>query len=147
MGVSVKLEALGLLKSECCEAFRRTKGNQGPCSTLRHCCLGCQVCGVECVERLPDGTRVVHAVTAEPTAPACPSCEVLSTSVKGRVTTSPRDIPYSEKRIIPRCNKTRWRCWCGRAAWWRSITRTRPSHSSSTGSIPPRRRAICRCVK
>ena len=38
---------------------------------------------VERVERLPDGTRVVHAVTADQTAAACPSCGVFSTSVKG----------------------------------------------------------------
>ena len=64
---------------------------------------------VERVERWPDGTRVVHVVTAEPTAAACPACGVCSTSVKGRVSTSPRDIPYSQDRIILRWTKTRWR--------------------------------------
>jgi hypothetical protein len=49
---------------------------------------------VERVERWADGTRVVHAVTASETAPACPSCGVFSTAVKGQVSTSLRDIPY-----------------------------------------------------
>jgi hypothetical protein len=43
-------------------------------------------------------------------AAACPSCGVFSTAVKGQVSTSPRDIPYGENRIIVRWNKTRWRC-------------------------------------
>ena len=64
---------------------------------------------VERVERLADGTRVVHAVTAGEAAAACPSCGVVSTSVKARVTTSPRDIPYGQDRIVVRWNKTRWR--------------------------------------
>ena len=68
---------------------------------------------VERVERLTDGTRVVHVATAEETAAACPSCGMLSTSVKERVTTSPLDIPYGEDRIVVRWNKTRWR-----SGWW-----------------------------
>jgi transposase len=65
---------------------------------------------VERVERVSDGTRVVHVATAKDAAAACPSYGVLSTSVKGRVTTSPRDIPYGADRILVRWNKTRWRC-------------------------------------
>jgi transposase len=61
------------------------------------------------VERLADGTRVVQVATAEETAAACPSCGVFSASVKGRGSTSPRDIPYGEDRIMVRWNKTRWR--------------------------------------
>ncbi len=79
---------------------------------------------VERVEGLPDGTRLVHAVTADQTAAACPSCGVFSTSVKGRVTTSPRDVPYGEGRIIVRWNKTRWRCredYCARASFTETI--------------------------
>ena len=44
------------------------------------------------VERLADGTRVVHVVTAQETAVACPSRGVVSTSVKALVVTSPRDM-------------------------------------------------------
>jgi len=47
-------------------------------------------------------------VTDDPTAAACPSCGVVSTSVKGRVVTSPKDIPYGEGRIVVRWHKVRW---------------------------------------
>jgi hypothetical protein len=42
---------------------------------------------VERVERRADGTRVVDVVTDEPTAVACPSCGMVSRSVKDRVVT------------------------------------------------------------
>src|SRR5260370_5483768 len=59
---------------------------------------------VERVERWADGTRVVHAATASETAAACPSCGV-STSVKARVSTCPRDIPT--ERAESSCAGTR----------------------------------------
>ncbi|MGE5761148.1 MAG: ISL3 family transposase [Gemmatimonadota bacterium] len=65
---------------------------------------------VERVERLADGARVVHVVTADQAAAACPGCGVVSTSVKEHMTTSPKDIPYGQDRIVVRWNKTRWRC-------------------------------------
>ena len=89
---------------------------------------------VERVERLPDGTRVVHAVTADQTAAVCPSCGVFSTSAKGRVTTSPKDIPYGEGRIIVRWNKTRWRCredYCERASFTETIAQV-PARARTT---------------
>lgn len=46
------------------------------------------------VDRRSDGTRVLELATDEDTAAACPSCGIFSTSVKERVTTRPRDIPY-----------------------------------------------------
>jgi len=60
--------------------FQAEDGNQGVVSEGTTLFSGCQACRVEHVERLADGTRVVHAVTAEPTAAACPSCGVLSTA-------------------------------------------------------------------
>ena len=57
---------------------------------------------VERVERLADGTRVVQVATAEQTAAACPSCGVVSTSVKALVVTSPRDIGCGQDRIVLR---------------------------------------------
>ncbi|SDY15238.1 hypothetical protein SAMN05661080_02480, partial [Modestobacter sp. DSM 44400] len=48
------------------------------------------------VLRAADGTRVVHVITEEETAAACPVCGVVSTSVRQRRTTSPRDLPYGE---------------------------------------------------
>jgi transposase len=89
---------------------------------------------VERVERRADGTRVVHVATAEPTAAACPACGVVSTSVKGRVTTSPRDIPYGEKRIVLRWNKTRWRCredYCTRSSFTETIAQV-PARARTT---------------
>jgi hypothetical protein len=47
----------------------------------------------------------VHVVTAQETAAACPSCGVVSTSVKARVVTSPRDIGCGQDRIVVRWNK------------------------------------------
>jgi len=62
--------------------------------------------------------------TTQETAAACPSCEVVSTSVKARVITSPRDIGCRQDRIVVRWNKTRWRCredYCGRPSFTEAI--------------------------
>ncbi|MBP2451835.1 ISL3 family transposase [Mycolicibacterium lutetiense] len=83
-----------------------------------------------------DGARVLELVTDEETAAACPSCGVLSTSVKERVTTRPKDIPYGENRILLRWNKIRWRCledYCERGSFTESI-----------GQIPARSRTTLR---
>lgn len=42
---------------------------------------------------------MVHVVTADETAAACPGCGVVSSSVKERVMTSPKDIPYGVDHI------------------------------------------------
>jgi transposase len=55
---------------------------------------------VDRVEADSGGARVVHVVTADAAASACPSCGAFSTSVKERVRTYPRDIPYGER--VPR---------------------------------------------
>ena len=92
---------------------------------------------VERVERWADGTRVVHAVTASETAAACPSCGVVSTSVKARVTTSPCDIPYGQDRILLRWSKTRWRCredYCERGSFTESIAQV-PPRARTTGRL------------
>lgn len=91
---------------------------------------------VERVERLADGMRVVHVATTEKTAAACPSCGVLSASVKGRTTTSPKDLPYGEDRITVRWNTTRWRCredYCERSSFTEAIPQ-----------VPPRARTTAR---
>ena len=92
---------------------------------------------VERVERGADGIRVVHVVTDEPTAAACPSCGVVSTSVKERVTTSPKDIPYGEDPIAVRWAKTRWRCqhdYCQRRSFTEAITEV-PARARTTGRL------------
>jgi transposase len=89
---------------------------------------------VERVERSTDGMRVVHVATAEEKAAACPSCGVFSTSLKGRVTTSPRDIPYGKDRIMVRWNKTRWRCredYCERGSFTEAIAQI-PARARTT---------------
>jgi transposase len=89
---------------------------------------------VERVERLPDGARVVHVVTASETAAACPSCGVVSSSVRGQVVSSPRDIPYGQSRIILRWNKTRWRCredYCERGSFTEAIPQV-PARARTT---------------
>ena len=54
--------------------------------------------------------RVVHVVTADESACACPSCGVFSTSVKALVCTRPRDIPYGVRGLRLIWHKRRWRC-------------------------------------
>ncbi|GJF14858.1 ISL3 family transposase [Mycolicibacterium cyprinidarum] len=89
------------------------------------------------MDRLADGTRVVQLATTEPAAAACPSCGVVSTSVKGRVSTYPRDIPYGEDRIELRWNKTRWRCredYCERGSFTEAIAQL-PTRARTTGRL------------
>jgi transposase len=88
----------------------------------------------ERVERFADGTRVVHVATADEAAAGCPACGVVSTSVKGRVRTSPRDIGYGEDRIMVRWNKTRWRCradYCERGSFTEAIPQV-PARARTT---------------
>jgi len=89
---------------------------------------------VECVQRCADRTRVVDVVTDEPTAAACPSCGVVSTSVKERATTSPKDIPYGDDRIVVRWNKIRWRCqedYCAKKSFTEAIAQV-PARARAT---------------
>ena len=65
---------------------------------------------VERVESDAFGGRVVHVVTADETASACPGCGVFSVSVKGLVCTQPRDIPYGATALRLFWHKRRWRC-------------------------------------
>jgi transposase len=100
---------------------------------------------VERVERLVDGTRVVHVVTAEPAAAACPGCGVVSSSVKERVTTSPKDIPYGEDPVEVRWSKTRWRCqedYCERGSFTEAIEQVR-ARARITGRL---RTAVGRAI-
>ncbi|MCD2158299.1 transposase family protein [Rhodococcus cerastii] len=52
-----------------------------------------------------DGTRIVDTVTDDDNAGACPGCGVFSTSRKQQTTTTPKDIPYGDDRIIVRWTK------------------------------------------
>ena len=57
-----------------------------------------------------DGTRLVHVVTDDQAAAACPKCGVFSTSVRQRRTTRPRDLPYGEQRLVVRWHKVQYAC-------------------------------------
>jgi len=54
---------------------------------------------VRYVEREESGGRVVQVETAAEYATGCPSCVVVSSSVKEYVTTAPRDIPYGDRGV------------------------------------------------
>lgn len=105
--------------------------------------LGLHGLVVDRVEVDPDGTCVVHVMTMD--APqACPSCGVPSASVKGWVTTGPRDVPFPvAARLVWR--KRRWRCQetgCARSSFTESVPQI-PSRHRVTGRL---RAAAARAV-
>ncbi|MGW1004309.1 transposase family protein [Streptomyces sp. NPDC002520] len=69
---------------------------------------------VDRVERLEDGTRRVHLVTADEGARACPECGVFAHRVKGWALTRPRDLPFGEHGLELSWRKRRW--FCGESA-------------------------------
>jgi len=74
------------------------------------------------------GGRVVHVVTADESASACPRCGVFSVSVKALVCTRPRDIPYGTRGLRLIWHKRRWRCkerLCPRASFTESLPAVR----------------------
>lgn len=84
-----------------------------------------------------DGTRIVDTVTDDDIAGACPGCGVFSTSRKQQTTTTPKDIPYGDDRIIVRWNKTRWRCregYCQRNTFTDTIEQI-PARARTTGRL------------
>ena len=86
------------------------------------------------VDLAAGGARVVHLVTAEECAAACPSCGVFSTSVKQNVTTSPKDLPYGETRLDL---VSRWRCreeHCPRQTFTEQIDEV-PAGMRTTGRL------------
>lgn len=96
---------------------------------------------VESVEVDEDGARVVTVVTAqddgEPGGAGCPSCGVLSGSVKEYVTTAPKDLPYGTSPIRVRWRKRRWRCaepTCARQSFTESIEQLPPG-ARTTGRL------------
>jgi len=83
---------------------------------------------VQRVESDVFGGRVVHVGTADETASACPSCGVLSVSLKGLARTRPRDIPYGTMRLRLIWHKRRWRCkerLCARSSFTESLPSVR----------------------
>jgi transposase len=97
--------------------------------------LGLDGVVVDRVEVDPDGTRVVHVSTID-VPRACPSCGVASVSVKGWVTTEPRDVSFPvAARLVWR--KRRWRCresGCARSSFTESVPEI-PSRQRVTGRL------------
>lgn len=89
------------------------------------------------VERDDDGARLVHVVTDDQSAAACPKCRVFSSSVRQRRTTSPRDLPYGEARLGVRWHKIQYSCRekpCPRKAFTEQITEL-PAGARLTGRL------------
>jgi transposase len=92
---------------------------------------------VQKVVRAADGARLVHVVTDDETAAACPKCGVLSTSVRQRRTTSPRDVPYGEEPLAVRWHKVQYACResaCARKAFTEQIEEV-PAGARVTGRL------------
>ena len=60
--------------------------------------------------RRVDSARVVHVVTDDVGASACPDCGVFSTKVRQRRTTNPKDIGYGEEPLTVTWHKTQYAC-------------------------------------
>jgi transposase len=89
------------------------------------------------VERVADGSRVVHVLTDDPAAAACPQCGVLSSVVRQRRTTRPRDVPYGEAPLEVRWHKVQYACResvCERVAFTEQIPEI-PAGSRLTGRL------------
>jgi transposase len=92
---------------------------------------------VQKVVRAADGARVVHVVTDDPTAAACPECGVLSISVRQRRMTRPRDLPYGEEPLAVRWHKVQYACRetvCPRRAFTEQIGEV-PAGARVTGRL------------
>ena len=90
------------------------------------------------IDRDDSGDRVVHVETAAELASGCPSCGVVSMSVKEYVSTAPRDIPYGERGISLIWHKRRWRCvepTCARGSFTEVIEEPDLLRSSRTGTV------------
>ena len=79
---------------------------------------------VESVQRLKDGTRLVHVATAPEWVGICPQCGERSTKPKGWVCTGPRDVQVGPDRPVLRWRKRKWLCpsmVCNRKVFTESV--------------------------
>ncbi len=86
--------------------------------------------------RAEDGASVVHVVTDDEAAAACPQCGVFSRSVRQRRTTRPRDLPYGEQQLVVRWHKVQYACreQCPRKAFTEQIGEV-PAGARLTGRL------------
>src|SRR5256714_11601877 len=92
---------------------------------------------VRYVDRDAFGDRIVHVETADEFASGCPSCGVVSTSVKEYVTSTPRDLPYGENGISVVWHKRRGPCTqpaCARLSFTEAIGEG-PAGRRTTGRL------------
>ena len=92
---------------------------------------------VRYVERDHDAGRVVHVVTSDEAAAACPKCGVFSSSVRQRRTTRPRDLPYGQEPLVVRWHKVQYACreqQCPRKAFTEQIPEV-PAGARLTGRL------------
>jgi transposase len=88
------------------------------------------------VERVADG-RVVHVVTDDAAAAACPVCGVFSSTVRQRRLTRPRDLGYGEQPVAVRWHKVQYACvepGCPRKAFTEQIPEV-PARARVTGRL------------
>ena len=87
--------------------------------------------------RRVDSARVVHVVTDDVGASACPDCGVFSTKVRQRRTTNPKDIGYGEEPLTVTWHKTQYGCQerlCPRKAFT-ECTAEIPAGARATGRL------------
>jgi len=80
---------------------------------------------------------MVHVVTDDESAAACPACGVFSSTVRQRRTTRPRDVPYGEEPVVVRWHKVQYACAeqrCARRAFTEQITEL-PAGARLTGRL------------
>lgn len=94
--------------------------------------LGLDGVAVDRVEVDERGARLVHVVTSDPAARGCPGCGVVSSRVKERVVTHPRDVRCGDAPVQLVWHKRRWVC--------REEVCARGSFTERIGQIPARRR-------
>jgi transposase len=83
------------------------------------------------------GGRLLHVVTDDDAAAACPVCGVFSSSVRQRRTTRPRDLPYGEELLAVRWHKVQYACQearCPRKAFTEQIPEV-PAGARLTGRL------------
>jgi len=84
--------------------------------------------------------RVVHVITDDETAAACPACGVISTSVRQRRVTRPRDLPQGEEPLAVRWRKKQYACkerLCKRKAFTEQIAEALCDHIDLCAPLCP----------